>query len=278
MRRPKQLLENEDRLVTRMGAWFPGERVVFRGKDLFNELSHQRWMGLLLYGITGRLFTDKQIQLFEGIWTLSTSYPDPRLWNNRVAALAGTARSTGALGIGAAVAVSEATIYGGRPVLGAIDFLLRAQKHLDKGFELADFVNQQLQQNRLIAGYGRPIIGIDERIEPLTEFAAQLGFRDGPYVELAFQVEEILLKNRFRLHMNVAALAAALAADQGLSEQEYYQYSVLCFTAGMFPCFINERNEPEGTFLPLSCRRVSYNGPPRRSWDESADVNDRHKE
>jgi len=267
MRGPKQLLENEDRLVTRMGAWFPGERVVFRGKDLFNDLGDQRWMGLLLHGITGRLFSDKQIRLFEGIWTLSASYPDPRLWNNRVAALAGTARSTGALGIGAAVAVSEATIYGGRPVLGAIDFFLRAKKHLDKGLELAEFIDQQLHQHRVIAGYGRPIIGIDERIQPLMSLANELGFGDGVHVKLAFQVEKILLKNRFRIRMNVAALIAALTADQGFSESEHYLYMVLCFTAGMFPCFANANNKTEGTFLPLSCRRISYSGPSRRSWN-----------
>src|SRR5919106_230924 len=88
MRGPEQLFESEDHWVTSMGAWFPGERVVLRGKDLFHDLKDLSWMALLLFGITGRIPDERQVRLFEGIWALSTSFPEPRLWNNRVAALA----------------------------------------------------------------------------------------------------------------------------------------------------------------------------------------------
>lgn len=266
MKQQTPLLEYEDRLITKMGAWFPGERVVFRGKDLFTNLKDHRWMGLLLYGITGREFSEKQIRLFEGIWALSASYPDPRLWNNRVAALAGTARSTGALGIAAAIAVSEASIYGGRPIIGSIDFFLYLRKRLDEGNELGDLVKNELCKNRKIPGYGRPIIGTDERIPALMDLAKQLGFNEGDYVKLAFQVEEILLEGRWRLHMNVAALIAGLAADQGLTQYEHYLYMVLCFTAGMFPCFIEAQAKPEGSFLPIPCSRIAYSGSSQRKW------------
>ncbi|HFD13290.1 MAG TPA: hypothetical protein ENJ32_12610, partial [Crenotrichaceae bacterium] len=133
MKGPQTLLDAENNWQTDLGAWFPGERVVLRGKDLFHELGDYSWMGLLLYGITGREFNEKQIRLFEGMWTISTSYPDPRLWNNRVAALAGTTRSTSVLGISAATAVSEASIYGRRPDIRTIDFLYRAKKQLSSG-------------------------------------------------------------------------------------------------------------------------------------------------
>lgn len=125
----KSLIESEHRWISRMGAWFPEEgRVVFRGKDLFHELKDLSWMALLFYGMTGRIFNEKQMRLFEGIWTLCTSYPEPRIWNNRIAALAGTTRSTATLAISAATAVSEATIYGHRPIVQAIDFYLGLRK------------------------------------------------------------------------------------------------------------------------------------------------------
>ena len=269
MLKQSPLLEFEDHWPTQMGGWFQGERVVFRGKDLFNELNDLPWMGLLFYGITGRIFSDKQIRLFEGIWTLSTSYPDPRIWNNRVTALAGTARSTSALAIGAATAVSEASIYGRRPDIRAIDFLLRTQQQLNEGEELSDLITTELKQHRGIAGFGRPIIRADERIGPLLGMAQQLDLNNGRYFRLVYEIQEELDKGRWRLQMNVAALAAALAADQGLSPREYYGYLTLSFSAGFFPCHIDATTKPEGAFFPLKCNRISYEGKSRRNWNST---------
>jgi hypothetical protein len=223
-------------------------------------------MALLLYGITGRMPDDRQIALFEGLWTISVSYPDPRLWNNRVAALSATARSTGALAIGAASAVSEATIYGHRPIIGAYDFLVRTRERLSSGDVLEALVTDELRTHRNISGYGRPVTRHDERIEPLMGLARRLGFADGPHVRLAFEVAELLERGRRRMYMNVAAPAAGLAADQGLSADEYYLYVLLSFSAGMIPCYLDALRKPEGAFFPLRCSRVSYEGHPRRRW------------
>jgi citrate synthase len=268
MRGPEQLFDSEDRWVTSMGAWFPGERVVFRGQDLFHDLKDLSWMALLIYGITGRVQDEKQVRLFNGIWTLCTSYPEPRLWNNRVAALAGTTRSTATLAISAANAVSEASIYGRRPDIRAIDFLLRTQEQLDRGADLEELIRAEIKKYKGIFGYGRPITPKDERIGPLMALAKELGFSEGSYLKLAFAVEEILLRGRWRLHMNIAAVAAALAADQGLSRREYYHYLVLSFSAGMFACHLDAMNKPEGTFFPLRCDRVAYAGKSRRIWEK----------
>jgi hypothetical protein len=266
MKGPKDLLANEDHWTTRMGLVFPGERVVFRGKDLFHELKDMRWMELWLFGITGRRFTEKQILLFEGIWTLSTSYPDPRIWNNRVAALSGTARSTPVLAMGAAVSISEAKIYGFKPIVGAYNFIVQAKERITRDESLEDIVLAEIKKFRSIPGYARPIINADERIIPLYTLAEDLEFGDGEYTQLAFEIEKILQHHRYRLKMNIAALAAALSADQGLSSQEYYRYLTPCFIGGMLPCFIDTQNNKEGTFLPLSCNRIAYEGKPNRIW------------
>src|SRR3569623_44600 len=266
MKGPADLLENEGRWLTHMGASFPGKRVVYRGKDLFTELSNFSWMQLYLYGITGRVFNESQGKLFEGMWTLCTSYPDPRIWNNRVGSLAGTARSTGNLGISAAVAVSEASIYGRRPDIKAINFLLRAQKHLDGRKVLHVIIEMVLALYRTIPGYGRPIVKTDERIKPLHELAKHLHLSTGQYVKLAFEIENTLQSGRWRMHMNIAALAAALAADQGLSEREFYFFSIPSFIAGIAPCFIDTNAHGEGEFLPIATRHVAYAGVERRTW------------
>ena len=265
---PEKLLAAEGKWSTAMGASFPGERVVFRGKDLFHDLGALSWMQLYLYGITGRIFTENQAKLFEGIWVISTSYPDPRLWNNRIGSLAGTARSTGNLGVSAAIAVSEASIYGRRPDIRAMNFLLRARRSLDAGKSLTEITENELAKFRNVYGYGRPIINVDERIEPLLKMAKELGLADGPYVKLAFAVEETLLANRWRMHMNVASLIAAIMADQGLTERQFYLYMLPTFIGGIVPCFSEANERREGTFLPLRCEQIAYAGPEKRLWNK----------
>lgn len=265
MKGTELLQENTDRLRTRMGACFPGSRAVFRGHDLHTEFKDMEWVELYVFGITGRRFTPEQLRLMHAMWGY-TSYPDARIWNNRVAALAGSARSTGTLGIAAALAVSEASIYGRGIDIRAIDFLKRTSKEQDEGAELADCVQKELETHRGIAGYGRPLTSRDERLAPIMALATTLGLDNGPHVRLAHAVDEYLLAGRRRLRMNAGALLAGLGADLGLSPREYYLFMFPAFLAGMPPCFVESAQRPEGTLFPLSCAHIQYDGPPKRRW------------
>jgi hypothetical protein len=262
---PELLAEYEDNWVTAMGAWFPEGRVVLRGKDVLSDLGHRPWMEYLVYAITGRE-SSELARLIEGIWAISCSYPDPRIWNNRIAALTGTARSTGVLAIASAVAVTEATVYGLKPIKGAMDFFYRADAKLRQGQLLADVIRAELKKYRVVSGYGRPIVDADERILPLLRFAKALGQHDGHYVQLAFRVHDYLKNSRYKYQINVAALAAAILADQGLSPEELYNLATLAFVAGMFPCYIDTREKPEGAFFPLRASRIHYAGAETRRW------------
>jgi hypothetical protein len=147
----KTLLDHEGPLRTRMGACFPGQRTVFRGRDLHADLRELDWVELYIYGITGRTFSSSQVKLLHALWTY-TSYPDPRLWNNRVTALAGSTRSTGALAIAAGIAVSEAAIYGWKPEFAAADFLVRMGQQLDTGLSLRAALEMEILQHKRILG------------------------------------------------------------------------------------------------------------------------------
>lgn len=278
-----RLSASEDRWMTNLGQAIPLGRVVYRGKDLFGDLASLSWMGLLLYGITGRVFDEKQVRLFDGIWALGTSYPEPRLWNNRVAALAGTARSTTSLGVAGATAISEAIIYGHRPQMAAADFLFRAGAYLDHGGEIDCFIDGELEKartpdrgrpgsgkNRAVAatpGYGRPLAALeDERIKPVMKLAADLGFAEGRLVKLAFAMESALVRRRPEWRMNIAAVKAALALDQGITPRQYYHYVTPSFIGGFIPCAIDAFDHEEGTFFPLSCERINYLGHAHRIW------------
>lgn len=252
-------------LKSRMGGFIPGEVAVFRGYDLHKDLKDCEWLDLYMFGITGRRFSSAQLRMLNALWVY-TSYPDPRLWNNRVAALAGSTRSSGTLGVAAALAVSEASIYGRGVDIRAFDFLRRTRRTLEEGGRLADCVAQEIEAFRGIAGYGRPLTSKDERMAPTLALARSLGLDDGPHVRLAFAIEKYLLAGRWRWRVNYAALAAALVADMDISTREYHLVAFPTFLAGMQPCFIEAAERPEGATFPLSCDDVVYEGKPRRSW------------
>jgi hypothetical protein len=258
------LLQCEDNWVTRMGLSFAGSHVVFRGQDLHADLANFDWIALYLFGITGKQYTAEQLKIFNAMFVY-TSYPDPRVWNNRVAALGGTAKSTVGLSMAAAIAVSEAKLYGGLPLIKAIELLLKINK-LKKDKPLTDIIATMHEEKIPFYGYGRPIVRRDERIEPFSKLVAQYGYDQGDHYRLAFEVEKELQRFRPRVQMNIAAVYAAIAADFDMSPVEFQAFTSLVFVAGMLPCYLESRTRAPGTFLPVRCDRINYRGPPSREW------------
>ena len=168
--------------------------------------------------------------------------------------------------------MSEASIYGRRPDIRSIDFLQRARQRLDAGDTLIDVIENELRRYRSIAGYGRPITRTDERIPPMQVLVRETGMDEGPYIRLCFDIEKALLDSRLRMHMNIAALYAAVALELGFTPRQYYLFMIPCFVAGMLPCLIEASEKPEGTFFPLRCERLAYEGQPPRCWDERDDA------
>lgn len=272
MNGPEFLSKKAGRLNTRMGGFFPGSHVVFRGHDLHAELKDMDWMELYVFGICGRRFTAQQLRLMNALWTY-TSYPDARIWNNRVAALAGTARSSGNLGLSAALAISEAHIYGRGNEVQAISFFISTQKRLEAGGSLDECIQDEMKVHHRIAGYGRPLINADERIAPIMSLAESLGAHNGRHVLLAFSIERFLLDSGRKLRMNYGGVVSAFGADLGMSPEEFYLFMYPSFLAGMPPCFLEARQGVEGSLFPLQCSDIAYEGVPPRKWVSCGDKN-----
>lgn len=268
MNTPHLLELYEGPLKTR-GACFPGDRVVFHGLDLHkSELMHLDWIGLHVFGITGRLPTPAQQKVLNYIWTI-TSYPDARLWNNRVAALAGSTRSTGTLGISAAIAGSEAYNFGHQPMVHAASFLVRAKHALDASQSLDEIIKQEINIHKHLGGFGRPVATqlADERIPILLKYMEDAGIPPGIYFNLAFQIEQVLQNMGLKLTINYAGAMVAPMLDFGFSPRECYMFVISCFEAGMAPCYIEAINRPVGATFPMRCANIKYDGCNSRTWD-----------
>jgi len=255
----------ENKWVTDMGAWFPGQKVILRGQDLFQEYGEKSWMVLLVFSITGRKVNNSEASLLESIWNISTSYPDPRLWNNRIAALSGTARSTCALAISNSIAVSEASIFGGQPILRITQLLIELKNC--ESPEIEKNLSIYLNKYRAIPGFGRPLIKHDERIKPVLATARKLDLASGKCLQLVSKIESSDIAKKYKLSANIAAIYGALMADMGFSALEAYQLSVLAFSAGMFPCYIDAINKPAGAFFPIAVKGIHYQGKDERKWE-----------
>ena len=251
-------------LKTYAGKAFVGTRTVFQGYDLHKDLKDSNWVALYLLSITGRKLSPKEIELIQAIW-VCTSYPDVRLWNNRVAGLAGSARSTPSLGMAAACAMSEATVYGGHPCTRISDFLQKAQKRLNDGDQLSDIVEQELAIRR-IYGYGRPINNTDERLQWISGIAKELNLDTGPHYKLSFEIERILVSKKSVLKMNYAAIVAGLFLDIGLTVEQIKLVIYPMLSAGMPPCYIEAASNPENELFQLDCTDIRYEGVSKRSW------------
>lgn len=258
------LLQHEGRLVTTVGKAFLRERVVMRGKDLHHELGSLDWFAVHLYSITGRIFEPKALELLNYMWS-STSYPDPSIWPNNTAALAGSVRSTASLAMAAGLINSEASIFGGRPLKKTQDFFLRAKKAKFSGLSLVDIVEREIDANGVIYGYGRPLASVDERVPHTLRKIHELGFAEGDCVKMALEINDYLAEKR-KIAMNIVALDGAIGADFGFTPEEFHLYMNLCFYAGQPACYLDAISKPEGSFFPMRCESVVYSGVARRRW------------
>lgn len=257
--------------VTRLGMWHIGNGVTLRNRDLLKDFNNWSWMRHFVFAITGKEITPKQAELLEKIWSLCGSYPDPRIWPNTIASICGTVRSTGALAVAGATAVAEAQRYGRGADVQAANFLVSIKKELESGTPLEELVLNGIKK-RTLRGFGRPIRKDgDERIEPMMAYVREHGFEQGEYVRLIFDIESIIQQSRFRhLQINIAIVVAALALDVGFSPREYYYYTLLSYTAGILPCYVDALQHQPGEFLPLRCEDINCLAQPSEiySWTD----------
>ena len=268
MIKPYQYWEQyHNKIVSRRGQWKAGEGVFNQGYDMIEDvLGHYSYMQIVVLNSTGKMPSKALADWLEACY-LCVSWPDPRIWCNRIGALAGAARTSSLLASSLGNIASDSKAYGPKTFIAGMRLNLRAMASLAQGDSLEDFVQQEVQATGgkpKLVGFARPIVKGDERIPAMEKLTHKLGFTVGKHLQLAYDIETILMQ-RFDESMNINGYISGFLCDQNFRPEEAYNVFHGMVSSGVMACYQDTAERREGNFCPLKCRDVSYTGPARRT-------------
>lgn len=247
---------------SKTGGWFPGTGVFSHGYSMMDELIGEKsYAQILILNATGKLVEKRLADWIEAICGC-LSWPDPRIWCNQIGALAGSARSSVVAGTALGALASDSRAYGPYTLLDGVSFIQQALLKHRQGMSAQDIVHEITQANRgkpYIVGYIRPIAKGDERIEAMERLSEKLGFEEADHLTLAYEIEQVLMEE-FDEGMNINGYMSAFLSDQGFSAKEVYRMYSMMVISGVTACFIDTEERPAGSFLPLRCDDIDYQG------------------
>ncbi len=199
-----------------------------RGKLLFGEIVGRRsFFQVAAWSIAGLELSARDARLLEHLG-VNTQLLDPHIWPlavaRRIAARDGPlARSV--IGGIAALFTPNITI---EPVAAFMRFLDEVQAAAGSGAPIEVFVGGVLHAGRRIAGFGRPVLGPDERVPHALRLAKRHGRGNGKSVRLALAVEREMLRSK-GLVLNSAGLQGAIMRDMGFTPDAAAVFCALYF-------------------------------------------------
>lgn len=232
-------------------------------EDLAGQVSY---MQVMILNATGKLPERKFADWCEAVY-ICMSWPDPRIWCNHVGALGGTLGASTVASTCAGLMTMESKLYGGKSLMEGARFIQLALQKYKNGQSVENILKEELHRTKgkcNVAGYARPIVKGDVRIEVLEHLAKKLGFSRGEHLALAFKIEECLSRD-FGENMYISGYVSAFLSDQNLSAQEVYRAGSILVASGVTACHAEEESKPAGSFLPLRCDDIIYTGTPPRS-------------
>lgn len=254
-------------IVSSRGGWKIGSGVQNCGYDMMEDLvGKTSYMQVVVLNATGRLPSKAIADWIDAIH-ICLSWPDPRIWCNRIGALAGSSRASGVAASCLGVLAAESTSYGIKPLISGVDFIKHAHTQITQGFSVEDFIATEIKKHGgkpHLMGYARPIAKGDERIPAMEKVTEELGFPLGEHLSLAYQIESVL-STKFDESMNINGYVSAFLADQGYSPIEVYRIFSAVVLSGVTACYADTADRLEGSFAPLKTSDVIYKGAKSRT-------------
>lgn len=190
-----------------------------RERWLFADIVRERSLfQTTMLAITGIDLPARDAELLEQIG-ISTLAVDPRAWpmgvTRRVAARTGTYNPA----LVAGFAMMSSGILGGRSAGLCAQFLRRADAFEREGGSVDALVEQVLARRERVMGFGRPVVGPDERGPVMEGLLREYGRDQLRFVTLVRAAEQSFIARR-GLRMTAAGWVAAALSDYGLDPDQ----------------------------------------------------------
>lgn len=254
--------ERRGKIQSKKGGWVIGKGIFNHGYSMMDDLVGKvSYMQLVVLNATGRLPERAVAEWFDAIH-ICLSWPDPRIWCNQIGALGGTTRTSVVAATTAGTLAADAKRYGIKTILGGMQFIQSAMLDYNNGNSIDEIVENECNKHNgkpNIMGYARPLAKGDERVVAMGRVQRELSLPAGAHLQLAEQIEQILLKN-FDESMNINGYMSAFLSDQGYTDEETYRILSVWVASGVTACYVDTRDKAPDAFLPLRCADIEYTG------------------
>jgi hypothetical protein len=254
--------ERRGKIQSKKGGWVVGKGIFNHGYSMMDDLVGKvSYMQVLVLNATGRMPERPVADWLEAVF-ICMSWPDPRIWCNQIGALGGAMRASVMAATTAGILAADAKSYGSKPLLQGVRFIQSALHDNHRGVSPEEIVSNEYAKHRgkpNITGYARPLAKGDERVVALERVQKALGLPVGEHLQLALQIEIILLRN-FDESMNINGYASAFLSDLGYTDEEIYRISAVVVNSGVTACYVDTRDKAADAFLPLRCADIEYAG------------------
>ena len=190
-----------------------------RQRYLFADIVGQRsFFQTAVYAMTGVELPPRHAELLEQIGNINLQ-ADRRAWplavTRRIAARGGGY----AAAVAGGMAMMSAPVLAGAAAADCARFLRRAQAAERDGATVADVVADAVVRRQRVMGFGRPIVGPDERVPVMEAVLARYGRDQLPFVTLLRTADAAFFAHK-GLRSTSAAWAAAILSDFGMTPEQ----------------------------------------------------------
>lgn len=189
-----------------------------RGRSLFKELTKRSFYQSAIFSMTGIDLRERDCELLDYLGTVNLLV-DRHVWpmaaTRRVAARGGGYSAAVVTGF----AMMGSPMLAGEAAAGCARFLQRAQAEVQAGGSVKAFVERILRDGERVMGFGRPVVGPDERVPFMADALERAGRLDLPFVRLLREADLAFFGAK-GLRSTSAAWAAAALSDFGMNPEQ----------------------------------------------------------